>query len=1239
MKPINPEKERIIILISQLLERSGLTIDQVVARMQVDGCEITRSTFENRFTTRVHQKPNIPEVWFLPLLRAFTQNLTTQERCEAAEALELAKLARFPLDQFPAIHKLFPHLEFTLALEKQFPLSYFSIDKIPTYTVELLTDNVNLRPVIVEQKTENHPDAYDKSMGNGAPAVSAFVGRQKELATIAYYFQDPVCHIIGIMGMGGMGKTVLAAKAAHDQRASFVHYYWRSLHNAPPLAELLADSLSCLLQQPLAALPPTLEKRLALFFQQMRQHRCLVVLDNFDALLDEGKNAGRYRTGFEEYGYFLRQFADMEHQSSIMLTSRERPPEFAVQQGAGQPIRVLTLSALDVATAQAIVVGKQLLGSEQAWQRLVAAYSGNPLSLKLAADSIAELFGGNIEHFLDGGVTLLQEIRELLDDHFSRLALLEREILYWLGIGREVTSLQVLQRNFARPTLQPQLLAALTMLRRRSLIEQHQEGFALQNVVLDYITERIIELAVAEVEAEMPLFLASFTLLELQRPEHRRITQVHCLLLPILQRLRARYEYVEVEAKLRNMVRALQAVPVPPDTYCAGNLINLLAQLTNDLRHTDFSHLHIRQADLRNVALQDVNFAQTTFDSVAFLEPFGSISTVAFSPDGVLLAAGVTNGDIHIWPLDPDQPPLKLHGHSDMIWSIAFHPNGQWLASSGEDQTIRIWAVATGECLLHIHAHSEWIKCIAFAHSGAQLASGGHDALVRLWDPQTGAPLANWIAHAGWIWALAFSPDDRLLATAGQDRLVKLWDVATGACLRVLAGHTDAVRTVAFDPTGARLVTGSFDHTLKLWDVASGLCLQTLTGHENLVWSVAFNRAGSLLASSSDDQSVRIWDAGSGALRTRLRAHHNRVWSLAFHPTQDLLATGGDDQTLRFWNVKTGRLIRNLEGYANQVWSVAYSHDGHLLASGGDDRIVRLWQDNSQVPIALYQGHRERIRAVAFSPDQKLLASGSDDYTVRLWDIKRNVCRHTLTGHTNRVWTVAFSPDGALLASASEDQTVRLWDSETGQALRTLRETPGRVWSIAFHPYGKLVAGGADANEVLLWDSESGDCLYKLAGHQGRIWSVAFSPDGALLASGGADRTVRLFAMPSGHPRFILEGHQDAVWTVAFSPDGQWLASAGDDQTICLWDVQTGALVHTLRGHKGCIWSVAFDGHGQLASGGQDETIRLWQVEQGHALRQLRSERPYERMNISGVVGLTEAQKAALRALGAVERE
>jgi len=1237
MKPVNPEKERIIVLVNQLLERSGLSIDQVVARMQIDGCDITRSTFENRFTTRVHQKPTVPAAWLLSLIRAFTQNLLTDERCQAEEAIELAKLVRLPLDLLSEVNHFFPPVEFTEAIEKYVPPLYFWIGQNTTSATDLLTKSKEHRP---NDGIKSHQPTAD---WGEAPDIAHFHGRSEELATVQQWIGAESCRAIGIFGMSGIGKTVFATRLAHLMQSEFHQICWRSLHNAPPLYDFLGDCLSSLTKQPESTLPATVEKRQLLLVQTLRQHQCLVIIDNFEMVMEEGDSTGRYRTGYENYSPFLHTLATTSHQSCILLTSQEKPVEFASLEGNGLPVRALPLSGLPTAIAQKLLHSKGLQGNAESWGRFCTHYSGNPLALQLAADAIRDLFAGDIAAFLATDTTLFHDIRELIDQQFSRVTLLEREILYWLGIERKMITLETLQQNLLQPIPTGQLLDALRSLRRRSLIEANQQGFSLAAVVLGYITERLVDLIVAEISAEMPLILRSFALLKTQTEEHLRDTQLRLLLLPIIERLRHTCSDEGIIARLWQIVQRLQTEQQRAPDYAPGNLLNLLAYLAANFTNQDLSGLAIRQAHLHRVILQDVNFSGCSFRDTTFLETFGSIATVAYSPQGDRLAAGMTNGEIQIWQLDRKAPPLRLQGHTDMVWSVTFHPDGNRLASSSEDQSIRLWDVTSGECLANIHAHNGWVKSVCFSHQGDRLISAGHDALVRIWDVATSQSRQSWPAHDGWLWHAIYSPDDRLIATAGQDQLIKLWDAATGQWRQTLTGHSAPVRALAFAPNGQLLASGSFDHTIKVWDIATGACVRTLTGHANLLWSVAFSPDGTLLASSADDQSVRLWEVTTGAVRHLLTGHHNRVWSVAFHPSGATVAGGGDDQTLRFWDVATGHLVRKQEGYTNQIWSLAltttHGAGGQRLASGGDDGIVRLWSLTAGHHVRLLQGHRERVRTVAFSPDGQSLASGSDDHTIRLWHTQQGTCSQVLTGHTNRVWSVAFHADGRTLASASEDQTVRLWDLSSGRIQRTIRHQAGRIWSIAFHPHSGLLAGGADSTAVCLWDAESGEEIQSWHGHQGRIWHVAFSPDGRWLASSSADCTVRLWEVATGICRYVLEGHRDAVWAVAFSPDSAWVASSGDDERICLWHVEHGALVHTLQGHHGCIWTLAFAENGLLVSGGQDETIRLWDAHSGVWQQTLRSERPYERMNITGVTGLTEAQKAALRTLGAIEHE
>ena len=118
----------------------------------------------------------------------------------------------------------------------------------------------------------------------------------------------------------------------------------------------------------------------------------------------------------------------------------------------------------------------------------------------------------------------------------------------------------------------------------------------------------------------------------------------------------------------------------------------------------------------------------------------------------------------------------------------------------------------------------------------------------------------------------------------------------------------------------------------------------------------------------------------------------------------------------------------------------------------------------------------------------------------------------------------------------------------------------------------------------------------------------------------------------------ILEGHSKRVRSVGFSPNGKLLATGSTDWTIKLWDLATGKSIKTLQEHTNQVISIKFSPDGQtLVSCSEDETIRLWDVNTGECLKILRTDRLYEGMNITGVTGITAAQKASLKALGAIE--
>ena len=143
-----------------------------------------------------------------------------------------------------------------------------------------------------------------------------------------------------------------------------------------------------------------------------------------------------------------------------------------------------------------------------------------------------------------------------------------------------------------------------------------------------------------------------------------------------------------------------------------------------------------------------------------------------------------------------------------------------------------------------------------------------------------------------------------------------------------------------------------------------------------------------------------------------------------------------------------------------------------------------------------------------------------------------------------------------------------------------------------------------------------------------------------LIASGSDDKIIKIWKTNDWKCFKTLQGHTNGVRALNFSPNSKKLASASEDQTVKLWNVFSGDCLRTLQGHIGRVRSVAFSPNGEvLVSAGEDETIKFWDAETGECLKTLRAPRPYEGMNITGVEGLTEAQKSSLKTLGALEPE
>jgi WD40 repeat protein len=312
------------------------------------------------------------------------------------------------------------------------------------------------------------------------------------------------------------------------------------------------------------------------------------------------------------------------------------------------------------------------------------------------------------------------------------------------------------------------------------------------------------------------------------------------------------------------------------------------------------------------------------------------------------------------------KPIRRFEGHTDSVNSVAFSPDGLLIASGSYDGTVRFWDVQTGKEIRrlegHRKAHAMGVLSLAYSPDGRSIASGDHDGTVQLWDVQTGKEIRQLEGHTNSVMSVTFSPDGRWIASGGWDETVRLWDIETGKEIRRLgrdidvhrkarppdSAYNDVANSVAFSPDGRLIVSNGIPGIVLLWDAQTGKEIRRFKGHTDIVRSVAFSPDGLLIASGGADRTVRLWDVRTGKEIWRSNPHTFDVYSVAFSSDERWIASGGADSTIRLWDVQTGKEIRRLEAHTGFMYTVAFSPNGRWIASGSSKGELFFWSAANQ---------------------------------------------------------------------------------------------------------------------------------------------------------------------------------------------------------------------------------------------------------------------------------------------------
>ena len=305
-------------------------------------------------------------------------------------------------------------------------------------------------------------------------------------------------------------------------------------------------------------------------------------------------------------------------------------------------------------------------------------------------------------------------------------------------------------------------------------------------------------------------------------------------------------------------------------------------------------------------------------------------------------------------PTSASNTPLIYREHAGSVTALAWSPDGTSLASGGDDHTIRIWHAHTGTDIYTFHAQSGSVPAISWAPdsqriataSAGPLTSGGSPAsgnAVQVWRAATGTPIYSYRGHTSGITAIAWQPGGERVASSSTDYTVQIWDATTGQHPLVHRTSPWYAWTIAWSPDGKRIASGGPDATVQVWDASTGAAISVCRGHTNSIEAVTWSPDGVLLASASDDRTVRIWDASSGSANSIYRGHTNYVRTVAWSPDGNFIASGGSDRTVQVWEATSGATIYTYYGHAASVTNVVWSPDSKTIASASEDGTVQVW--------------------------------------------------------------------------------------------------------------------------------------------------------------------------------------------------------------------------------------------------------------------------------------------------------
>lgn len=508
----------------------------------------------------------------------------------------------------------------------------------------------------------------------------------------------------------------------------------------------------------------------------------------------------------------------------------------------------------------------------------------------------------------------------------------------------------------------------------------------------------------------------------------------------------------------------------------------------------------------------------------------GEVVQLKFNPAGRLLASAAQSGTIELWRVDTQ----KIFGHVlgpanlGTAWTVAFSPDGRLLAASGEADNGFSSSRRTDIYLWHLPSerpanpplvgNQMEVADLTFSPNGKLIGSGGWDDTVRLWSTTThrevGAPLRG---NANYVSKVAFSPNGDLIASVGLDLTLRVWNVRDHReVIGPLEGAGSDLMSMSFSPTGQEIATGSADGLVQFWALRHDTSGSELPPRRGSIDDLAFAPTGGAIAASTWGGKTWLWDIKTRQAVRASAPYYGTEYGVAYDQqgTRLIVASAGGFAVLSAVTLKQLGAFEHYRSPGSRYFASPpaeglglATHANEFVVPGGARNSVQVWGVDPVSPLGrpyvAGSSPSDVITATAASPNARYIAAATYGNGGFLWPAGRRREPIHLEDAAG-IYALAFSPDGNLLATADAGGRVILWSADTGRKMGApMTGVSGALSSVTFSPNGDLVAAGGNDNAVHVWSVESRQEIGPaLTGPSDGIGGVAFAPDGTTIAAG-----------------------------------------------------------------------------------------------------------------------------------------